>query len=222
MKHKTLVSSSFVAAMAATGLATMAGAATTIYGDQASFDANVLGSQVWSEDFEAYTPEFGFQNLPSPVAGLGDGSVSMSGTDGAVAVVKGNYYFANITSTVMGVIEFRTATLTFDNGVDSVGMEMWGTSTFTASYFDEIQYTVYDMGGGVLSSGSIAGDGGAGAYLGVVSDTLIGSIEFAGTQFDGALSSAIYADNVRGFVIPAPGAGALLGVAGLAACRRRR
>jgi hypothetical protein len=99
-------------------------------------------------------------------------------------------------------------------------MELYGTSSFTAGYFDAISYTVYDMGGGVLASGSYSADG-LGAYFGAVSDTPIGSVTLQGTQFE-VLGSAVYADNVRGFAVPAPGVGALLGVAGLAACRRRR
>mgnify|MGYP001229243898 CR=1 FL=1 len=223
MKHKTLVPSSIVAAMAVTAPALTAGAATSIYNTQASFNSNATGSLVWSEGFSAYTPSGGFGSVSSPVSGLGDGSVSMSSSLGSLSTIKGNYYFGHITSTVMGVIENRQATLSFANGVDSVGMEMYGTSTFSAGYFSEINYIVYAVGGGVLASGSVTGNGGStSAYLGVVSDTPIGSLKFWGTQFSGALTSAIYADNVRGFQVPAPGAASVLGVAGLAAVRRRR
>lgn len=221
MNRKSFVPSALVAACAAAAPAMVADAATVVYGDQASFDANVIGSLVWSEDFESFDPGVGGANaLPTPQVGLGDGSVTMSSSSTFLAAFGSGY--THNSSTIMGVVEDTTATLTFAGGVDSVGMEMYGTSTFIAGYFDAIQYTVYDLGGGVLASGALPSDGSSpSAYFGIVSDTPIGSVDFAGTQFD-VLGSQILADNVRGFVVPAPGIGTLLGVAGIAACRRRR
>jgi hypothetical protein len=225
MAHKTLVRSSTIAAISVAIPTVVANAGfPAVYNDQGTFDAAVTATQtqVWSDDMEAYAPAYGYQMLAAPISGLGDGSVSMGSSDGTLFAFAGNYYFPNMTSTTVGVLEGRTASFSFANGVNGFGMELMGTSSFTASPFANILYTIRDMNGVAMVSGDIAVDGTGVGYMGVQSNSaLIGSVEFSGADqfFFGA---AVYADNIRGFVVPAPSTAALIGLSGLVATRRRR
>ncbi len=226
MKNKTLMSSGLVAALAAALPATIAAAGTTVQSDEASFVAAAGGAGLafaYGEDFESYAISGGYNMLPSPWTSSVAPNLSMaSGNNSNLFLALGAYYWASIPSNAMGTLENSgPLSLSFAGGVNAVGMDLYGTSTFIAGYFDDIAYTVFDTGGAVLASGNFAASGSTGAYFGVVTDSdLIGEIQIDGTRF-GSLGSQQFADNIQAWV-PAPSALAVLGLGGAFIGRRRR
>lgn len=224
MSAKRLISSSIIAAVAAAAPALVANAGTTTFDSQGAFEAAAggAGTQTYVEDFESFSIFGGYTFVSSPLTGLGDGSLSMSSSDGNIFIFKGSYYYASIPTNAAGVIEGRTMTNAVSTGASAMGFDLHGTSSFTAGYFSEFNYSVYDMGGALLASGQYSADGSTGGYFGVVSDSDIGWIDISATRFDGALTAAVYADNIQVWAVPTPGVVTMLGLGGLVATRRRR
>ena len=223
---KTLVSSGLIAAMATALPATIAAAGTTVQTDEATFVAAASGAGFaldYTEDFSSYAIAGPYDIYPSPWTSTVAPDLSITDPFGGLQILyKGAYWYGSIPTNAMGSLTSDSPTLvSFAGGVNAVGMDVYGIGTFIANPFDEISYTVFDTGGGFLTSGSYVADGNVGGYFGVVSDTgLIGSIEFQGLSF--GLGSGEFVSNVQAWAVPAPGALAILGLGGAFAARRRR
>ena len=240
--HKTLMSSALLASVA--GVSVLAGpaqGAVTIYTDEATLVADLTGAggfQMFLEDFEDHdpvtTPFPGYAILSNPLDSNPNG-VFTNGIDPGLSISTNNGngllvsvpspYSGNITSSVVGAFQGYTNLIVdpTSTGAVAVGMDLWGIGSFIASAMNEFDYTVYDNGGGILASGHVAAPTAesSGHFFGVASDgAAIGSIEINGQAF--GLSTNEYVDNVQAWGIPAPGALALLGLAGLTGTRRRR
>ncbi len=238
MTQNKLVRSSLLVAVGTVLPASVAGAGTVLYSNQAFFEGDATGlglSQLYVETFEENTIGGAYAMLTPPLSygvpntgfptGLDAPDLSITSYFGGLMALRPNAsYWPNIVSTVVGTNSEPDHTiLQFGGpGALAVGFEVWGIQTFTTGFPDEIAYTIFDIGGGVISAGVFATPtSDTGAFFGVISDSAIGSIDFNGTRFDGALTAQEYVDNVQAW-IPAPGALALFGLAGLVTRRRRR
>jgi hypothetical protein len=237
MTQNKLVRSSLLVAVGTVLPASVAGAGTILYSNQAFFegDASGLGlSQLYVETFEENTIGGAYAMITPPLSygvpnngfptGLDAPGLSVTSGFGSLFALRPNAsYWPNIVSTVVGTnSESDHTILQFaGDGVLAVGFEVWGIETFTTGYPEEIDYTIYDIGGGVITPGLFATPtSDTGAFFGVISDTAIGSIDINGLRF-GVLDTQEYYDNVQAW-IPTPGALALFGLAGLMTRRRRR
>jgi len=235
MTQNKLVRSSLLVAVGTVLPASVAGAGTVLYSNQAFFEGDATGlglSQLYVETFEENTIGGAYASLTPPLSygvpnngfptGLDAPNLSITSDSGGLFALRPNAsYWPNIVSTVVGPnSEPSHAILQFGGpGALAVGFEVWGIQSFTTGYPDDIDYTIFDIGGGVITSGTFATPtSSTGAFFGVISDTAIGSIDISGTRFDGALTTQ---ENVQAW-IPTPGALALFGLAGLVTRRRRR
>lgn len=194
---------SAVALASGSALATVTATLT----DQASVEATLVAPIV--EDFNDETPGNLDQTLPAAFNGFTVTANGASGfaSDFSIGDDGGGNLFLNAFAET-GLIE--SFTFTFDAPIDTFAAQF--TSPASA---DGIVLTFST--GEVIDVASIAGVDGFGTnYISFVNDTLFTSVTLSSTF------EAVQIDNVVTGVIPAPGAVGLLGMAGLAAVRRRR
>jgi MYXO-CTERM domain-containing protein len=211
--HRTLMSSALLASVA--GVSVLAGPATgavTIYTDEATLNS-ILSNPLNAD------PNGVFTN------GINPGLEVRTNNGNGLTVNTPGPYNGNITSSVVGAFQSYTNLIVdpTSTGAAAIGMDLWGIGTFIASPMNGFEYTVYDNDGGILANGNVDAPDAAttGHFFGVASDTdAIGWVEINGTAF--GLSTNEFIDNVQVWGVPAPGALALLGLAGLAGTRRRR
>jgi hypothetical protein len=236
-QHRTLVRSSVIAATASVSFIAVgsANAGLTIYTSEVDFvnDMGAIGaSQLFLEDFENHDPlgSSGYAILDNPLddnpngpfhSGIVSG-LTITTDSGGLVVNEPGPYSGLITSSVVGAFQSPSQlVMQFDEGATGVGFDLWGIETFIAGPPTDIEYLIYGTDGGLLYSGSLATpDSANGYFIGVASLDPIASIQIRGLRF--GLDTTEYVDNVQSWATPAPGALALLGLAGLTGTRRRR
>ena len=184
-------------------LASSASAAIATYSQFSLWGQDVVasGSSVGTETFNSYD---GF--YPSPLTG------SVGGINWSATATGGIFCSTGYFSTNNPV----AATFTFAPGVMSVGANVFGTDSSFNIVAARITVTLAD-GSSYIASTSVPTD-----FVGFISNgAAISSLTMAAA---GAPGSNVYvtANNMYFGVVPAPGAAALIGLAGLVASRRRR
>jgi len=234
----TLVGSTMLAAVAGvTFFATNADAGIYV-NDYANFAADATAgglAQQYVETFEENNWGGAYQILDHPLTfgvpnqsfatGLNAPGLTVDTDDLGVNLDlftgPGNPYFSNLTSDCVGP-NFGDGAMVawFDGGMSAVALEVTSISAYIGGgAFDELNYRVYDTGGNLMDSGNLALDGTIYNSLGFYYGSDIGRFELEGFKL--TLGSAEVLDNIEGWAVPAPGALALLGLAGLARRRRR-
>jgi hypothetical protein len=211
--QKIILSVTAIAAAAGT-----ASAQITVFNDRASWEAALGGAVPVVEDFNAVTP-FVFsdgQTLDTDILQVTrDGSAN--GGDGELAISDGST-FGDIDGT--NFLDGETGAAPHervDFGFSGQAVFAFGADFSSPFSGDGIALEVGDQ---LFNLDSISGfDTG---FFGIVSasDTYT-SISIVGTPADISFQELWQADNVS-YAVPAPGAAGLLGLAGLAATRRRR
>jgi MYXO-CTERM domain-containing protein len=206
----------FTTALAVSVLAAVAGsasAAVTTYSSAASFAAAITGAPQYFEDYSSVAA--------GPATSLNFGPVNgfaYSVTASATAPSGNTLYNDTGLLSTNNAVDDIVFTFTGD-AVYAFGGNFWTTNINVLPVSGTITITV--AGGGTYSYASSA----VSDYFGLVSDTPITGFSISGS-YDGTPNTQIdwpTADNVTvAGVVPAPGAAALLGVAALAAGRRRR
>ena len=235
----TLVRSTMLVAVAGvTFFATNADAGIYV-NDYATFAADATAgglAQQYVETFEENTWGGAYQILDHPLTygvpnqsfatGLNAPGLTVDTDDLGVNLDlftgPGNPYFSNLTSDGVGPNNTSGAMVAwFDGGMSAVALEVISLTQFIGGAFDELNYRVYDTGDVLIDSGNLTLDGTIYNSLGFYYDgSDIGRFELEGFRL--GLASAEVLDNIEGWaVVPAPGALALLGLAGLARRRRR-
>ena len=206
MKKNSLTLLTIGACSASAMLASSASAAIATYSQFSLWGQDVVasGSSVGTETFNSYN---GFYS--SPLTGS-VGGINWSATAPGGLFCSSGYFSTN---------NPVTATFTFAPGVMAVGANIFGTDSNFNIVAARITVTLAD-GSSYIASTSVPTD-----FVGFISNgAAISSLTMNAV---GAPGSNVYvtADNmyfgVVG-VVPAPGAVALIGLAGLVASRRRR
>ena len=189
-------------------LASSASAAIGTYSQFSLWGQDVVasGSSVGTETFNSYD---GF--YPSPLTGS-VGGINWSATATGGLFCSNGYFSTN---------NPVAATFTFAPGVMSVGANIFGTDSSFNIVAARITVTLAD-GSSYIASTSVPTD-----FVGFISNgAAISSLTMNAVSAPGGpINTYVTADNmyfgVVG-VVPAPGAAALIGLAGLVASRRRR
>lgn len=202
---------------AAAGSALAGGGGFTIYTDRAAWEAALGGSTAFVEDFDALTPGV-ISNGATLDTGLiqitrdGDGNAG----DGALSIEPGSV-FGNINGT--NFLDGETGASPHENvniGFGGQNVFAFGADWFSPFSGDGI---ILIAGENTVSLESITSFNTG--FLGFVSTTeSFGTVSIAGNPDDITFQELWSADNVS-FAVPAPGALALLGMAGLIGRRRR-
>ena len=206
MKKNSLTLLTIGACAASAMLASVASAAIGTYSQFSLWGQDVVasGSSVGTETFNSYN---GFYS--SPLTG------SVGGINWSATATGGLFCSSGYFSTNNPV----TATFTFAPGVMAVGANIFGTNSNFDIVAARITVTLADGSFYTASTSGVTG------FVGFIST--ISAISSLTMNAVGAPGSNVYvtADNmyfgVVG-VVPAPGAVALIGLAGLVASRRRR
>ena len=210
--HNKLIRSSLLAAVGTVFPASVVGAQTVLYSDQTLFEADAGGlgyAQMYVETLEDNTIGGAYAMLTPPLTygvanngfpnGLSAPDLSITSGFGMLFALRPSSYWPNIVSTVVGTNSEPDHTiLQFGGpGALAVGFEIWGIESFTTGYPDDIDYTIFDTEGGVITSGNFATPtSDIGAFFGVISNTAVGSIDFNGIRF-GVLDTQEYVDNIQ-------------------------
>ena len=184
-------------------LASSASAAIGTYSQFSLWSQDVVasGSTVGTETFNSYN---GF--YANPLTGS-VGGINWSATATGGLFCSNGYFSTNNPA---------AATFTFAPGVMAVGANIFGTDSNFNIVAARITVTLAD-GSSYIASTSVPTD-----FVGFISNgAAISSLTMAAA---GAPLSNVYvtANNMYFGVVPAPGAAALIGLAGLVASRRRR
>ena len=184
-------------------LASVASAAIGTYSNFTDWQQDVvaLGSSVGTETFNSYN---GF--YANPLTGsVGGINWSATATGGLFCDGSKGYFSTN---------NPVAATFTFTPGVMSVGANIFGTDSNFNIVAARITVTLAD------GSSYIASTSGPSDFVGFISNgAAISSLTMNAV---GSGNVYVTADNMYFGVVPAPGAAALIGLAGLVASRRRR
>jgi hypothetical protein len=233
--HRTLMSSSLLAAIAGVSLMAAAPAqgAVTIYTDAATMSADLTGAgavQTFVEDFENHDPTnaYGYSILSNPLngnpngvftGGINPGLELRTDNGNGLSVNTPGPYNGNITSSVVGAFQGYTNLIVdpIADDVVSIGMTLWGIGSFISSPMNAFDYTVYNLEGAVIASGNFPAPDAAdmGTFFGIASDgEAIGHIEISGTAF--GLSANEYVDDVGCWNMPSTCASDITGPGGSA------
>jgi len=219
--------------MAAAFAAVAHGGLLDIYIDRGAFESAAAAagkSLKFIETFEeGNVPAGGIAFLVSPLSpgvpnidtaglgfptGLDATNLEIRTGSGGPLVALGDNFVGN-TSTVVGANYFTDTTaihLLPDAGKTAVGFNVSDPIGGTGDY----NVTVHDPNGNLLFAGVVSAGAQDGSFMGFINPGGIGSIEIGAANDGGELI-----DNIQVWV-PAPGAFALLGIAGLTSRRRRR
>lgn len=188
-----------------------------VFTDRASWEAALGGAAVFTEDFNSLSPQV-IADGDTLDTGLiqirRDGS--LNGGDGLLEIEPGGN-FGNLDGTTFlsgetGVTPHERV----DLGFSGQSIFAFGADWFSPFSGDGIGL---EVGDNLILLDSISGfDAG---FVGFVSTDLFESISIVGTPDDVSFQELWSADNFS-FAVPAPGAAALFGLAGLASTRRRR
>jgi hypothetical protein len=204
MKNTTLVVS-IVATLAGLGMSSIASGAVVVINSRATWDAYVAfhGATVATETFESFNN--GFKETATRTAG---------GTTWTADALDG-LWFANV-GTPKVITTFannRTLDFTFAPGVQGIGGEMFGTTSGLEVVLARITVTLADGTSYVNDQGTVTD------FVGFYSDgATISSISVA-TSTPGTYATV---DNLYFATVPAPGALALISLAGVVGGRSRR
>lgn len=203
MNRTSLIACAAIAASAGAASATLSGAAT----DEASFQSLLATQQ--TEDFNSLTPGDLPYNTPVSLGLLTGQADGTSGFPGDFALVDdlGNIELAMFIDNGGNIPSF---TITFPSPVDAFG------ARYEAVNGPPALAVVVD-GETVDIASLINADG----YVGITSNSTFTSVTFIDTS-TGGLEFFRMDDVTFGRRIPAPASAAMLGLAGLAATRRRR
>ena len=183
-----------------------ASAAILVFTDQTLFSSNTSSYTTSNENFNVYGD---FASAPSLVGTAG--AVSWTGTaSGGVRVVSGT----------LGSASATTLTVSFSggSGVYGVSGNFWGTD---AGAVVQPSFVTVRLNDGTTYLNYIT----APSFVGFVSTgAAISSIDIEARNGIGSSATWYFAnvDNMSFAYVPAPGAFALLGLAGLSGSRRRR
>ena len=205
MKNTTLAVS-IVATLAGLGMASLASGAVVVINSRATWDVYVAfqGATVATEDFESFAP--GTAASATGIAG---------GTTWTANASLGQITFQElgtqrVISTALGG---RTLNFTFAPGVQGIGGEMFGTNASFEVVLAAITVTLAD-GTSYVNDQTSASD-----FVGFYSNgAAIASISVS-TSTEGTYATV---DNLYFATVPAPGALALISLAGVVGGRSRR
>jgi hypothetical protein len=214
VQSRSLVRSALLASVAGAVLPFgIANATVVLYTNDADFstDASGLGyTQTYVETFEendmtgyggllSNPVEYG---VPSPgfPSGLDAPGLSISGVGSNVFGILPYSGWPAVTSAAVGTnSSFGVTAMHFaDGGVDAVAFKIIGIQTFTSNIPEEVEYTIYSPTDEVMANGFFpTPDAETGQFMGVVSDSPIGSIEIRGQRF--GLDTQEYLDDIQGW-----------------------
>ena len=183
-----------------------ASAAILVLTDQTVYNANTSSYTTSNEDFSVYGD---FASAPSLLGSAGAVNWTATST-GGVRVVSGTLGSATATT--------LTVSFSASGGVYGVSGNFWGTD---AGAVIQPSFVTVRLNDGTTYLNYIT----APSFVGFVSTgAAIASIDIEARNGVGAGATWYYAnvDNMSFAYVPAPGAFALLGLAGLAGLRRRR
>ena len=207
MKNTTLVVSTLVG-FATLGMASVASGAVVVLNSQFAWDVYVAakGATVATEDFESFEP------------GVAASATRIAGGTTWTASATGGLYFGNVDvppvhRVISTNVANQTLNFTFAPGVQGIGGEMFGTDTAFAVVLARITVTLAD-GTSYVNDQTTAT-----AFVGFYSNgATISSISVA-TSTPNTYATV---DNLYFATVPAPGALALLSLAGVVGGRSRR
>ncbi len=207
------------AAVVAAGAAASASASVTVYTDRASWLAAIGGSTGFEDFNSTAVQSFADGQTLSFASGLSvtrDGSPN--GGDGALAISPGSQ-FGNIDGTThldgeTGAEPHEVVRLNFGGPVFAFGADF--ASPFSG---DGI---ALQIGNDVVNLDFITGFNVGFAGIVIDGGGSVGEIQIVGTTDPITFQELWQADNFEWAVIPTPGSIAVLGLAGVAATRRRR
>jgi len=205
MKNTTLAVS-IVATLAGLGMSSIASGAVVVVNSQVAWDVYVAaqGATVATETFESF--EVGYRSSATGTAGGTTWTANASIGEITFQELGGH----RIISTALGG---RTLNFTFAPGVQGIGGEMFGTNASFAVVPAEITVTLAD-GTSYVNDQTSASD-----FVGFYSNgAAIASISVS-TSTE---ATYVTVDNLYFATVPAPGALALLSLAGVVGGRSRR
>ncbi len=205
MKNTTLAVS-IVATLAGLGMSSIASSAVVVINSRAAWDVYVgfQGATVATEDFESFAN--GYQ--PSATGTAGGTTWTANASLGQITFQELGTH--RIISTALGG---RTLNFTFAPGVQGIGGEMFGTNASFEVVPAEITVTLAD-GTSYVNDQTSASD-----FVGFYSDgAAIASISVS-TSTE---ATYVTIDNLYFATVPAPGALALISLAGVVGGRSRR
>ena len=207
MKNTTLAVS-IVATLAGFGMSSIASGAVVVINSRATWDVYVgfQGATVATEDFESFAP--GFAASATGIAGGTTWTASAAG-----GLFFGNVDVPPVHRVISTNATNATLNFTFAPGVQGIGGEMFGTNLDFGVVLARITVTLADGTSYVNDQTS------ATAFVGFYSDgATISSISVA-TSTPNTYATV---DNLYFATVPAPGALALLSLAGVVGGRSRR
>ena len=187
-------------------LASSASAAIATYSQFSLWSQDVVasGSTVGTETFNSYNGYYA-----NPLTGS-VGGINWSATATGGLFCNSMYGYFSTNNPV-------PATFTFTPGVMSVGANIFGTDSSFNIVAARITVTLAD-GSSYIASTSVPTD-----FVGFISNGVaISSLTMTSVIVRSSGNVYVTADNMYFGVVPAPGAAALIGLAGLVASRRRR
>jgi hypothetical protein len=205
MKNTTLVVSTLVG-FATLGMASVASGAVVVLNSQFAWNAYtaIQGATVATETFESFAN--GYQ--PSAMGAVGGTTWTANASIGQITFQT--LGTQKVISTALGG---RTLSFTFAPGVQGIGGEMFGTNASFEVVLSEITVTLAD-GTSYVNDQTSASD-----FVGFYSNgAAIASISVS-TSTQGTYATV---DNLYFATVPAPGALALLSLAGVVGGRSRR
>ncbi|MHC5113862.1 MAG: hypothetical protein ACYTGP_05485 [Planctomycetota bacterium] len=215
MHPTTLVRSALLASVLGTtgGIAT---ADVTLYTSSSDLNTAATGggmSELYTENYESSAIGGAYAMLTPPLSSGVPNSGFPTGLDSpdlSIDVVNGgnfmalapSAYWPDITSVVVGAssggFDSRTLVEFGGDGVAAVGLNVWGVQSFSDNAPAEVEYTIYDTTGGVLSTGLWpTPTSTTGAFFGVMSTDAIGGVELRGLKF--GLDTAEYVNAIQAF-----------------------
>ncbi len=208
MKNTTLVVSTLVG-FATLGMASVASGAVVVLNSQYAWNAYtaIKGATVATETFEGFVVDAAPASASRTV---GDTTWTASATGG---LYFGNVDVPPVHRVISTTVANQTLNFTFAPGVQGIGGEMFGTDTAFAVVLARITVTLSD-GTSYVNDQTTAT-----AFVGFYSNgATISSISVATST----LNTYATVDNLYFATVPAPGALALLSLAGVVGGRSRR
>ena len=209
MRHTTLVSTTILSGLCATAfIAAPVSAAITTFTDLSAWTAGVVGSgsTVATETFNSYSGDYGL-SLTGSTGGI---AWTASSPDGGI------YCDFGLLSTSAA---YYSVKFDFAPGVKAVGGNIFGTDIDYNAITNVVIGVTLSNGTAYVGTSSSAAD-----FVGFISNgAAISSMTISASK-EGAGQVYVTIDNLYLGIapVPAPGAAALIGLAGLVATRRRR